>query len=41
MTPFIKTTGFSSKMVTYVPVSAFTGANLKEAAKKEVCPWYT
>jgi peptide chain release factor subunit 3 len=41
MTPFIKGTGFATKMVTYIPVSAFTGANLKEAVKKDVCSWYT
>jgi peptide chain release factor subunit 3 len=41
MTPFIKGTGFATKMVTYIPVSAFTGANLKDAVKKDVCSWYT
>ena len=40
MTPFIRTTGFNSKMVTYIPVSAFTGANLKEVVDKKVCPWF-
>lgn len=41
MTPFIRTTGFSNKMVTYIPVSAFTGANLKEAVGKKACPWHS
>jgi peptide chain release factor subunit 3 len=41
LTPFIKKCGFKFKTdFEYMPVSGFTGANLKERLKKEVCPWY-
>ncbi|GAB1519262.1 translation termination factor GTPase eRF3 [Rhizoctonia solani] len=42
ITPFIKASGFNPKTdVTFVPVSAYTGANMKEAVSKSVCPWYS
>ncbi|EIN10765.1 eukaryotic polypeptide chain release factor 3 [Punctularia strigosozonata HHB-11173 SS5] len=42
LTPFIKMAGFNPKTdVTFIPVSAYTGANLKERLDKKVCPWYT
>lgn len=41
LTPFIKGAGFSVKKdVTFIPVSAYTGANLKDRVDKAVCPWY-
>ncbi|EKM59127.1 uncharacterized protein PHACADRAFT_249364 [Phanerochaete carnosa HHB-10118-sp] len=40
LTPFIKASGFSIKDVSFIPVSAFTGANLKERVDKSVCPWW-
>ncbi|KAH7345134.1 eukaryotic polypeptide chain release factor 3 [Rhizoctonia solani] len=41
ITPFIKASGFNPKTdVTFVPVSAFTGANMKERVSKSVCPWH-
>ncbi|KAG6814201.1 hypothetical protein H0H92_000878 [Tricholoma furcatifolium] len=41
LTPFIKAAGFNPKTdVTFIPVSAFTGVNLKDRASKDVCPWW-
>ncbi|KAJ7638785.1 eukaryotic polypeptide chain release factor 3 [Roridomyces roridus] len=40
--PFIRAAGFNPKTdVTFIPVSAFTGANLKERVSKSVAPWYS
>ncbi|KAI8799439.1 P-loop containing nucleoside triphosphate hydrolase protein [Cladochytrium replicatum] len=39
--PFLKNVGFKDKKdLDYLPVSGFSGANLKERLTKEVCPWY-
>lgn len=41
ITPFIKSAGFSPKTdVTFIPVSAFTGLNLKERVPKTTCSWW-
>lgn len=41
ITPFIKAAGFSPKTdVTFIPISAFTGLNLKERVPKSTCPWW-
>jgi peptide chain release factor subunit 3 len=41
LTPFIKAAGFNPKTdVTFIPVSAFTGFNLKDRLSKSVCPWW-
>ncbi|KAF8604971.1 eukaryotic polypeptide chain release factor 3 [Ceratobasidium sp. AG-I] len=41
LVPFIKASGFNPKTdVNFVPVSAYTGANLKERVSKSVCPWF-
>ncbi|KIM90762.1 hypothetical protein PILCRDRAFT_811236 [Piloderma croceum F 1598] len=41
LTPFIKGAGFNPKTdATFLPVSAFTGANLKDRVLKSICPWY-
>lgn len=41
LTPFIKGAGFNPKTdATFIPVSAFTGLNLKDRVPKSVCPWY-
>ncbi|CAE6471626.1 unnamed protein product [Rhizoctonia solani] len=41
ITPFIKASGFNPKTdVNFVPVSAYTGANMKERVSKSVCPWH-
>ncbi|EJF62770.1 eukaryotic polypeptide chain release factor 3 [Dichomitus squalens LYAD-421 SS1] len=41
LTPFIKAAGFNVKNdVTFIPVSAYTGLNLKERVPKDVAPWW-
>lgn len=41
LTPFIRGAGFNLKTdTTFIPVSAYTGANLKDRVSKTVCPWY-
>ncbi|KAI0796811.1 P-loop containing nucleoside triphosphate hydrolase protein [Abortiporus biennis] len=41
LSPFIRAAGFNVKTdVTFIPVSAYTGANLKDRVSKTVCPWY-
>lgn len=41
LTPFIKASGFNIKDVSFIPVSAYTGANLKDQVDKSVCPWWS
>lgn len=41
LTPFIRAAGFNPKTdVYFMPVSAYTGANLKDPIPKNVCPWW-
>lgn len=41
LTPFLKGTGFNpSKDITFIPVSGYTGGNIKDKVSKEKCPWY-
>lgn len=40
LTPFIRAAGFSAKDVIFIPVSAYTGANLKDRVDKSICSWY-
>jgi len=41
MVPFVKAAGFNPKTdVTFIPVSAYTGINLKDRATKQQCPWW-
>jgi len=41
LTPFIKSAGFNPKTdVTFIPVSAYIGLNLKDRLTKSVCSWY-
>lgn len=41
LTPFLKLTGYNVKKdIQFIPLSGYTGANLKEHTTKEVCPWY-
>ena len=41
LTPFIRAAGFNLKTdVTFIPVSAYTGANLKDRVAKSVCSWW-
>uniref|UniRef100_A0A0W0FCN6 Eukaryotic peptide chain release factor GTP-binding subunit n=1 Tax=Moniliophthora roreri TaxID=221103 RepID=A0A0W0FCN6_MONRR len=42
LTPFVKAAGFNPKTdVTWIPVSAYTGANLKDPLDPKVCSWYS
>jgi len=38
--PFLKQTGFATGDVHYMPISGFTGANLKNRVDLKICPWY-
>lgn len=41
LTPFVRVAGYNLKTdVSFVPVSAQTGANLKDRIKKDVCSWW-
>lgn len=41
LTPFIKAAGFNPKTdVTFIPVSAYTGINLKDRPTKAQCSWW-
>ncbi|KAH9959165.1 P-loop containing nucleoside triphosphate hydrolase protein [Russula dissimulans] len=41
LTPFVRGAGFHIKAdVTWLPVSAYTGANLKDRVSKSVCSWW-
>ncbi|SNX86816.1 probable SUP35 - eukaryotic peptide chain release factor GTP-binding subunit [Melanopsichium pennsylvanicum] len=41
LTPFLRSAGFNPKTdITYIPVSAYAGHNLKEKVSKDVCDWY-
>ncbi|KAF8195924.1 eukaryotic polypeptide chain release factor 3 [Mycena galopus ATCC 62051] len=40
--PFVRAAGFNPKTdVTFMPVSAYTGVNLKDPVSKTIAPWYT
>ncbi|CAO1630305.1 unnamed protein product [Parajaminaea phylloscopi] len=42
LTPFLRSAGFNPKTdVTFIPVSAYSGQNLKDPVPKDVCPWYS
>lgn len=41
LTPFLKSSGFNPKTdVTFIPVSAYTGVNMKDRAPKGTMDWY-
>ena len=41
LTPFVRGAGFNPKTdVTWLPVSAYTGANLKDRVASSVCAWW-
>ena len=41
LSPFLKQCGYNMKKdVVFVPISAYTGENIKEAVSKEHCPWW-
>ncbi|KAJ7179133.1 eukaryotic polypeptide chain release factor 3 [Mycena filopes] len=40
--PFVRSAGFNPKTdVTFIPVSAYTGVNLKDRVTKAIAPWYS
>ena len=40
LTPFLKNNGYNiQKEVTFIPISGFTGLNIKDQVPKTVCPW--
>jgi translation elongation factor EF-1alpha len=42
LSPFLKVTGFNPKTdLTFIPVSAYTGANVKDKVDASVCTWYS
>lgn len=42
ITPFVKAAGFNPKTdVFFIPVSAYTGLNLKDVVSKTIAPWWT
>jgi len=41
LTPFVRLAGYNIKTdTTFIPLSAYSGANLKERVTKKVCSWY-
>lgn len=41
ITPFLKANGYNLKAeVTFIPISGFTGLNIKEPVPHKVCPWW-
>ncbi|KAE8259722.1 hypothetical protein A4X13_0g830 [Tilletia indica] len=41
LTPFLRQSGFNPKTdAMFIPVSAYSGHNLKDAVPKDVCPWW-
>ena len=41
LTPFLKSAGYNPKKdLTFIPISALHGHNVKARASKEACPWY-
>ncbi|KAL4081830.1 P-loop containing nucleoside triphosphate hydrolase protein [Scleroderma yunnanense] len=42
ITPFIRAAGFNPKTdVTFIPISGFTGLNLKDRVPKSICSWWS
>ncbi|KZS98014.1 hypothetical protein SISNIDRAFT_436799 [Sistotremastrum niveocremeum HHB9708] len=42
MTPFVRSAGYNPKTdASFVPVSAYTGQNLKDRVSKSICNWYS
>lgn len=40
LSQFLKSKGYSSKDVAWIPISGISGANLKDRVKPEECSWY-
>jgi peptide chain release factor subunit 3 len=41
LSDFLKRAGFKKEQISFVPLSALTGINLKDRLDAAVCPWYT
>ena len=42
LTPFLKASGYNvARHVHFIPISALSGANVKERAPPDACPWYS
>lgn len=41
ISPFLKGVGYGSKDVIVLPISGFTGANMKEKVDPSICDWYS
>lgn len=41
LNPFLKQVGYATKDIDIVPISGYTGANMKDRLDPAVCPWYT
>jgi peptide chain release factor subunit 3 len=42
LNPFLRKWGYKPKKeVVYIPVSGYTGANIKDRVDKKTCPWFT
>jgi peptide chain release factor subunit 3 len=42
LTPFLKTSGYNvARHVHFIPISGLSGANVKDRAPPDVCPWYS
>ncbi|KAJ3223411.1 translation termination factor GTPase eRF3 [Clydaea vesicula] len=42
LVPFLKSCGYNPKTdITLIPISGFTGANMKDKVDPKVCPWYS
>jgi peptide chain release factor subunit 3 len=41
LTAFLKQYNYNMKDVVFVPVSGFSGVNIKERVSSTICPWYT
>jgi peptide chain release factor subunit 3 len=39
--PYLKSCGYNERDIAFLPISGFTGANLKDRLATDVCPWYT
>jgi peptide chain release factor subunit 3 len=41
MAPFLKASGYGKNDIDHIPISGFTGANMKDPVDASVCPWYS
>lgn len=42
LSPFLKSCGYNPKKdITFVPISALSGNNVKDSVPEKICPWWT